>query len=154
MIHKASIEEVPYYLMRSYIKFQGHTGWKIDDLDQIWARLQSRSQLSNPSDLPCLFGDSTFLAPTTWPLIVSLFVALVRYICNLTYFVQHRTVIIKSFWKSLLFVIFSDKHINVPWYIDESLDNAYIYQTMISSCTYYLANHNIILHKLSGIHTT
>ena len=55
MIHKAwcSIEEVPYYFSRSYIKFQGHTGWKIDELDQIWARLLGRSQLSNPSDLPC-----------------------------------------------------------------------------------------------------
>ena len=29
MIHKAwcSIEEVPFYFSRSYIKFQGHTGW-------------------------------------------------------------------------------------------------------------------------------
>ena len=55
MIHKAwwSIEEVPDYFSRSYIKFQGHTGWKIDDLDKIWARLLDRSQLSNPSDLPC-----------------------------------------------------------------------------------------------------
>ena len=45
MIHKAwcSIEEVPYYFSRSYIKFQGHTCWKIDDLDQIWARLLVRS---------------------------------------------------------------------------------------------------------------
>ena len=48
-----SIEELPYYISRSYIKFQGHTGWKIDDLDQIWTRLLGRSQLSNPSDLPC-----------------------------------------------------------------------------------------------------
>ena len=57
MIHKAwcSMEEVPYYFSRSCIKFQGHTGWKIDDLDQIWARLLGRSQLSNPSDLPCYF---------------------------------------------------------------------------------------------------
>ena len=55
MIHKAwcSIEEVPYYFTRSYIKFQGHRGWKIDDLDQICARLLGRSQLSNPSDWPC-----------------------------------------------------------------------------------------------------
>ena len=37
----------------SSIKFQGHTGWKIDDLNPIWVRLLSRSQLSNPSDLPC-----------------------------------------------------------------------------------------------------
>ena len=56
MTHKAwcSIEEVSYYFSRSSIKFQGHTGWKINDLDQIWARLLGRSQLSNPSDLPCL----------------------------------------------------------------------------------------------------
>ena len=57
MMHKAwcSIEEeVPYYFSRSSIKFQGHTGWKINDLDQIWARLLDRSQLSNPSHLPCL----------------------------------------------------------------------------------------------------
>ena len=47
------IEEVPYCFPRSSIKFQGHTGWKIDDLDKIWARLLGRSQLSNPSDLPC-----------------------------------------------------------------------------------------------------
>ena len=55
MTHKAwcSIKEVSYYFLRSSIKFQGHTGWKIDDLDQIWARLLGRSQLSNPSDLPC-----------------------------------------------------------------------------------------------------
>ena len=36
----------------SSIKFQGHTGWKIDDLNPIWERLLGRSQLSNPSDLP------------------------------------------------------------------------------------------------------
>ena len=34
-------------------KFQGHTGWKVDDLNPIWVRLLGRSQLSNPSDLPC-----------------------------------------------------------------------------------------------------
>ena len=57
MMHKAwcSIEEVPYCFPRPSIKFQGHKGQKIDDLDQIWARLLGRSQLSNPSDLPCLF---------------------------------------------------------------------------------------------------
>ena len=55
MMYKAwcSIEEVPYYFSRSSIKFQGHKVWKIDDLDQIRARLPGRSQLSNPSDLPC-----------------------------------------------------------------------------------------------------
>ena len=37
----------------SSIKFQGHTGWKIDDLNPIWVRLLGRSQLSNPSDLSC-----------------------------------------------------------------------------------------------------
>ena len=38
---------------RPSIKFQGHTGWKIDDLNPIWLRLLGPSQLSNPSDLPC-----------------------------------------------------------------------------------------------------
>ena len=56
MMHKAwsSIEEVPYCFWRSSVKFQGHTGWKIDDLNPVWVRLLGRSQLSNPSNLPCL----------------------------------------------------------------------------------------------------
>ena len=41
------------FFVRSSIKFQGHTGWKIDDLNPIWIRLLGQSQLSNPSDLPC-----------------------------------------------------------------------------------------------------
>ena len=55
MMHKAwcSIEEVLYWFFRSSIKFQGHTGWKIDDLNPIWVRILGPSQLSNPSDLPC-----------------------------------------------------------------------------------------------------
>ena len=32
---------------------QGHSGWKIDDLNPIRVKLLGRSQLSNPSDLPC-----------------------------------------------------------------------------------------------------
>ena len=53
-MHKVwwSIEEVPYSFSRSFIKFQGHTGWLIDDFNPIWVRLLSQSQLSNPSDLP------------------------------------------------------------------------------------------------------
>ena len=50
----SNIEKVPYCFSRSFIKFQGHTGWKIDDFNPIWVRLTGRSQLSNPSDLPCL----------------------------------------------------------------------------------------------------
>ena len=62
MMHKAwsSIEEVPYGFWRSSLKFQGHTGWKIDDWNPIWVRLLGRSQLSNPSDLPC-FNISSFI---------------------------------------------------------------------------------------------
>ena len=58
MMHKAwcNLEEVPYNFSRSSIKFQGHTGWKIDDLIRIWVRLQGRSQLTNPSDLPCFIS--------------------------------------------------------------------------------------------------
>ena len=57
MMHKvwSRIEEVPYCFFRSSIKCLGHTGWKIDDLDQIWARLLGWSQLSNPSNLPYFY---------------------------------------------------------------------------------------------------
>ena len=41
---------MPYCFFGSSIKFQGHKGWKIDDLNPIWVRLLGRSQLSNPSD--------------------------------------------------------------------------------------------------------
>ena len=51
---ESSIEEVPYCFLGSSIKFRGHTGWKINDLNSIWVRLLGRSQLSNPSDLPYL----------------------------------------------------------------------------------------------------
>ena len=56
MMHKAwcHVEEVPYNFSRSPIKFQGHTGWKIDNFNPIWVRLLGRSQLSNPLDLICL----------------------------------------------------------------------------------------------------
>ena len=46
---------MPYGFLGSSIKFQGHTGWKIDKFNPIWVRLLGRSQLSNPSDLPCFF---------------------------------------------------------------------------------------------------
>ena len=57
MMHRAwcSIENVPYCVFRPFIKFQGHAGWKIDDLNPIWVRILGRSQLPNPLDLPC-FG--------------------------------------------------------------------------------------------------
>ena len=43
MMHKAwrSIEEVPYCFLRSSIKFRGHTGGKIDDLNPIWDYLDT-----------------------------------------------------------------------------------------------------------------
>ena len=45
-------EEVPYCFLRSFIKFHGHTGGKIRRFESN-LRLLGRSQLSNPSDLPC-----------------------------------------------------------------------------------------------------
>ena len=45
---------MPHCFSGSSIKFRGHAGWKINDLNPIWVRLLGRSQLSNPSDLPCL----------------------------------------------------------------------------------------------------
>ena len=55
MMHKAwcNVEDVPYYFSWSSIKFQGHTGWKMNDLTPVSVRLLGRSQLPNPSDLPC-----------------------------------------------------------------------------------------------------
>ena len=50
--------------LRSYVKFQSHMGWKIDDLDKIWARLLGWSQLSNPSDLPCSRSSVIFQGQT------------------------------------------------------------------------------------------
>ena len=37
-MHKAwrDVKEAPYNFSRSFIKFQGHTGWKIDNLNPIW----------------------------------------------------------------------------------------------------------------------
>ena len=53
-MHKpwGNIEGLPFCFSKSSIKFQGHTGQKIEDLNPIWVRLLGRSQLSNPSDLP------------------------------------------------------------------------------------------------------
>ena len=48
-----STGEMPYSSSRSSIKFLGHTGQKLYDFNPIWVRLLCRSQLSNPSDLPC-----------------------------------------------------------------------------------------------------
>ena len=64
MLHKTwcNVKEVPYTFSSSSIKFQGHTGWKIDDLNPILVRLLGPSQLSNPSDLPCYNKNSaTFI---------------------------------------------------------------------------------------------
>ena len=57
------VEEMHYYFSGSSIKFLGQTGWKIDDLNPIWVRLLSRSQLSNPSDLPCYITWMSFGIP-------------------------------------------------------------------------------------------
>ena len=58
MLHKAwnSKEEMPYCFPRSSIKFQGHTGQNITDCDPNCFRTIGRSQLSNPSDLPCFLS--------------------------------------------------------------------------------------------------
>ena len=50
MMHKAwsSIEEVPYCISRSYVKFQGHTALKIVEFDPNWAFPGSNSSLNTP----------------------------------------------------------------------------------------------------------
>ena len=55
---------MPYCISGSSIKFQGHMGWKIDDLNPVWVRLLGRSQLSNPSDLPCYYSPITIYKDT------------------------------------------------------------------------------------------
>ena len=108
-MHKAwsSIEEVPYCFARSSVKFQGRTALKIIEFDPDWVfpdcnsslnspmatkwctklesnlRLLGRSQLSNPSDLPCLFitrvSEVIMFSPCVFvTLFVCLFVSLSR----------------------------------------------------------------------------
>ena len=78
-MHKAwcSIEEVPYYFSGSSIKFQGHTGWKVNDLNPICVGLLGRSQLSNPSDLPCFYTKEWILTEhiltTMYPILINWF---------------------------------------------------------------------------------
>ena len=62
MTHTASwsMEEVSYCLSGSSVKFGGDTGRQIGDFYSIWARLLDRSQLSNPSALPCELQTSKF----------------------------------------------------------------------------------------------
>ena len=98
MMHKAwcSIEEVPYYFSKSSIEFQGHTGWKIDNLYPIWVRLLGRLQLSNPSDLPCYFNFTNIILITI-PIELNLVP------------VNHRMIIIMIYF--LLFMIITMKYV-------------------------------------------
>ena len=60
MLHKAwnSKRKMPYYFPRSSIKFQGHTVQNITYFTQIGSfRTIGRSQLPNPSDLPCYVNE-------------------------------------------------------------------------------------------------
>ena len=66
MMHKAwrSIEEVPYCISRSSIKFHGHTVGKIEDLNPIWDYSAGRSY-----QIPqiCLVFNSVTLKFDEWP---------------------------------------------------------------------------------------
>ena len=55
MMHKAwsSIEEVPYCISRSYIKFQGYTALKIVEFDPNWAFLDCNPSLNSPMAMKC-----------------------------------------------------------------------------------------------------
>ena len=57
MMHKAwcNVEEVPYNFFEVISHISRSHGCKINDLNPIWVRLLGRSQLSNPSDLPCWY---------------------------------------------------------------------------------------------------
>ena len=55
MMHKAwsSIEEVPYCLSRSSVKFQGHTALKFVEFDPNWAFPDCNSSLNLPMAMKC-----------------------------------------------------------------------------------------------------
>ena len=55
MMHQAwsSIEEVPFYFSRPYVKFQGHTALKIVEFDPNWAFPDSNSSLNSPMAMKC-----------------------------------------------------------------------------------------------------
>ena len=55
MMHRAwsSIVEVPYFLSRSYVKFQGHTALKIVEFYPNWAFPDSNSSLNSPMAMKC-----------------------------------------------------------------------------------------------------
>ena len=55
MRHKAwgSIEEVPYCLSRSSVKFQGHIALKIIEFDPNWAFPDCNSSLNSPMAMKC-----------------------------------------------------------------------------------------------------
>ena len=54
-MHKASCsqEELWYCFFQGHPSNLGNTSWKINYLNPVWIRFLARSQLSNPSDLPC-----------------------------------------------------------------------------------------------------
>ena len=77
-----SVEEVPYYFLRSSIKFEDHPGPENCRFESNLINtnvLLGRSQLSNPSDWPCFFklrpsssmNGSVRLSVTTFSLFVS-----------------------------------------------------------------------------------
>ena len=55
MMHKAwgRIEEVPYCVSRSYVKFQGHTALKIVEFYPNWAFPDCNSSLNSPMAMKC-----------------------------------------------------------------------------------------------------
>ena len=55
MMHRAwsSIVEVPYFLSRSYVQFQGHTALKIVEFDPNWAFPDSNASLNSPMAMKC-----------------------------------------------------------------------------------------------------
>ena len=55
MMHRAwsSIVEVPYFLSRSYVQFQGHTALKIVEFYPNWAFPDSNASLNSPMAMKC-----------------------------------------------------------------------------------------------------
>ena len=61
-----AIKNLRFVCLRSSMKFQGHTRWKIYDLNPIWVRLLDWSQLSNPCPAPSHYLKQCIIV--NWPL--------------------------------------------------------------------------------------
>ena len=96
-----SIEKVPYCFWRSSIKFRGHMGWQIDDVNPIWVRLLGRSQVSNPSDLRCFYRSTYFIRNSTFKITRHFYMGMFRIEIQIAvYSLTKRRILYTLYYKS------------------------------------------------------